>query len=229
MDRGRVKPESGLNLRNTPNGDVVSVLYFEEEVELLETVTFYRVKRHNGEVGYAHGDYLEASPHIDSKPEPKKTPSEFFDIVQFQNDYFIGEIAKVDRDFIPTLNLIAEFAKNHSVKVWVTSSLRSMDNQIKGAIVAPASKSCHHIGHAIDMNIWHDGKLYNSKAMHPANLSQLPKSVSGFIQDLQRCDQLRWGGDFGHSDPVHIDDDFYHKQSLLYTAKLQDRIQKLTA
>lgn len=228
MDRGRVKPESGLNLRTSPSGDVLSVLRHDEEVELLEAVTYYRVKRENGDIGFAHGDYLEALPNTAPQINDPFTPHDEFQLTNFQHDRFLGEPVRVDQDFIPALNEIAQLAEQHNVKIWVTSSLRSISNNINGAIATPASKSCHHIGHAIDMNIWCEGKLYNSKKLHPAKLSLQPKSVVAFIESIQGSKRLRWGGDFSQVDPVHIDDNFYHTQTLLYKAKLQDRIRKLT-
>jgi hypothetical protein len=35
---------------------------------------------------------------------------------------------------------------------------------------------------------------------------KLPEGVKGFIKAIQTDPGLRWGGDFGDKDPVHIDD-----------------------
>jgi len=233
MDRGRVKPESGLNLRKKPNGEKIEVLEHNEEVRILEEVSFFRIKTSSGHVGYVHGDYLEKMPGLTSI-EPlsageESAPSELFEQVTFSHKNFAGEVAKVDRDFVLALNRVAQYAGHNALKVWVTSSTRSMTNQVRGAIVPPASKSCHHIGHAIDMNLLLDGTLYNSKKLKRGNLGTLPEPIRVFIDSIRADEGLRWGGDFNVEDPVHIDDDFYRKQKILYAAKLQSRLHQLNA
>jgi len=230
-ERGRIKPDTGLNLREKPNGRQIAVLKHNEEVEILEEVTFFRVRAQSGQVGYVHGSYLEKMPMQEelalAAPRADATPSESFSLVTFSNTRFIGAQVKVDQDFVPALNRVCEYAKQFKVKVWVTSSTRSLDNQVRGAIVPPASKSCHHIGHAIDMNIQFEGTLYNSQKLRRSNLDKLPKAISHFINAIREDDGLRWGGDFTTEDPVHIDDNFYHKQQIMYLAKLYSRIDQL--
>ena len=41
--------------------------------------------------------------------------------------------------------------------------------------------------------------------MKRRNLSELPNNVQGFINDIRKNKDLRWGGDFKREDPVHID------------------------
>jgi hypothetical protein len=84
--------------------------------------------------------------------------------------------------------------------------------------VPPASKSCQF-----------EGSLYNSKKLRPSNLDQLPEEISDFINAIRKDNELRWGGDFNTEEPVHIDDDFYHKPQILYLAKLDSRINQLNA
>lgn len=233
MNRGRVKPDSGLNFREKPNGELISVLRHNEMVGILETVTFYRVQNAIGEVGYVHGDYLEKMPsienHVVSIDKPRVFPSDTYEQVIFENEFFVGEPAKVDRDFVPALKRVSDYAKTNKLKVWVTSSSRNLGDQVRGAIVPPAGRSCHHIGHAIDMNLMHDGKLYNSRSLRRDNLGNLPSAISKFIDKIREDDELRWGGDFSVEDPVHIDDDFYHRQEIFYMAKLHSRVIQLNA
>jgi hypothetical protein len=232
-EQGRIKPDTGLNLREKPNGRQIGVLKHNEEVDILEEVTFFRVRAESGQVGYVHGSYLEQMPlqqDIEASDSAADfTPSESFSLVTFTNECLIGVQIKVDKDFVPALNRVCDYAKKFKLKVWATSSTRSLDNQVRGAIVTPASKSCHHIGHAIDMNIQFEGKLYNSKKLRRNNLDMLPKAISNFINAIREDDGLRWGGDFNTEDPVHIDDNFYHKQQILYLAKLHSRIDQLNA
>ncbi|MFT4937487.1 MAG: hypothetical protein ACI88A_000504 [Paraglaciecola sp.] len=230
-ERGRIKPDSGLNLREKPNGEKIGVLRHNDEVEILEEVLFFRVKSESGQVGYVHASYVEHMPVIEKvdvvKISPNLVPSEVFNLVTFSNERLIGDAVKVDLDFVPAMNRICTYAKKFKLKIWATSSTRTLDNQVRGAIVPPASHSCHHIGHAIDMNIQFDGELYNSKKLKRANLDNLPVAIRNFINAIRNDQGLRWGGDFKTEDPVHIDDDFYRKQQIIYLAKLDSRVNQL--
>lgn len=226
MIKGRVKSISGLNIRAKPNGEKVGILPHNAEVNIIEEVTFYRVKSPTGQLGYVHGDFLEKLPEMQAASGQAlslETKGQFIQSV-FQSPQFIGESVKVDHDFIPALERVADFAEQCELKVWVTSSTRSLNNQVAGAIVTPASRSCHHIGHAIDMNLMFEGKLYNSKKLKRENLDNLPSAIPKFINLIRDDEELRWGGDFNTEDPVHIDDDYYRKNELFYMAKLHDRV-----
>lgn len=233
MDKGRVKPDSGLNMREKPNGELMSVLRHNEVVDILEEVRFYRVRNAIGEIGYVHGDYLEKMPTTDTRiaevEKPNVFPSDTYEQVVFENECFIGEPAKVDRDFVPALTRVSDYAKACKLKVWVTSSTRNLGDQVRGAIVPPAGRSCHHIGHAIDMNLMFEGTLYNSRKLQRNNLTNLPAAIGKFIDKIREDAELRWGGDFSVEDPVHIDDDFYHRQEIMYMAKLHSRVNQLNA
>jgi hypothetical protein len=56
------------------------------------------------------------------------------------------------------------------------------------------------IGHAIDCNLMHKGKLYNSALMQTDT-----GIIRQFINEL-KTNGIRWGGDFKKPDPVHFDD-----------------------
>ncbi|MFT7223147.1 MAG: hypothetical protein ACI82Z_000680 [Cellvibrionaceae bacterium] len=231
MDRGIVRPNSGLNLREKPNGLKMGLLAAGEEIEILEEVKFLRVKTSNGTTGYVHGDYIEELPSGSEAQLTSATQSEFpspsFELVKYRGENFIGRDAMVDSDFVNSLNRINKYAGEYNVKVWVTSSSRNINQQVKGAIVPPASRSCHHVGHAIDMNVQFAGTLYNSKKLRKSNFKNLPESISGFIQSMRKDIELRWGGDFNTEDPVHIDDDLFHRYKTIYLSKLQSRIAQL--
>lgn len=230
MQKGRVKSTTGLNLRLKPNGEKLSVFEHNEQFTIVDEVTFYRVKSDDGRVGYVHSDYVEKIPVASVLPESNRENYQpIFKPVVFNNDVFVGEIVRVDQDFVPDLKRIAAYAVKCNLKIWVTSSLRQLDNQVKGAIVKPASNSCHHIGHAIDMNILYEGKFFNSKALRVKNHINLPESISKFFEMIRMDEDLRWGGDFSTEDPVHIDNDFYHKQKLYYLSKLDNRVELLNA
>ncbi|WP_179957683.1 SH3 domain-containing protein [Exilibacterium tricleocarpae] len=228
MDKGRVKSDTGLNLRDKPNGHVIGVLRHNEEVELLDEVSFFRVRNRAGEIGYVHGDYLEQLP-AGTGTSAAGTWSPHFEPVTYANARFVGEKIRVDRDFTPELDKIAGFAEQTDLQIWVTSSIRQLNNQVNGAIVKPAAKSCHHIGHAIDMNLLYRNELYNSKKLRKSHHPKLPGPLLDFIQLLRKDATLRWGGDFTTEDPVHIDDNLYNRDTVLYQAKLDNRVNRLNA
>jgi hypothetical protein len=225
MEKGRVKSTTGLNLRFKPNGDKIGVLGHNEEFTIVDEVTFYRVKSQSGHVGYVHGDYIEKIPT--SSVLPKTNGGDYvpeFKPVVFMHDSFVGETARVDQDFVPDLQRLSEYASQCNLKIWVTSSLRPLNNQFKGAIVKPAARSCHHIGHAIDINLFYEDAIYNSKMLLKSNHINLSDNITRFFELIREDKILRWGGDFRTEDPVHIDNDFYHEQEILYLAKLDSRI-----
>ncbi len=233
MTKGRVKSTTGLNLRLKPNGEKIGVLGHNEEFSIVDEVTFYRVKTGSGKIGYVHSDYVEKIPSTSLIPESSVVEEDGFSpefkLVTFSHERFMGETVKVDQGFVASLQRVAQYAGECDLKIWVTSSIRQLNNQIEGAIVKPASHSCHHIGHAIDMNIFYNEKLYNSKALRRGKHRDLPDKIVAFF-DLIRADSiLRWGGDFATEDPVHIDDNFYNKQKLMYLAKLDSRMTQLNA
>ncbi|MBT4098700.1 MAG: SH3 domain-containing protein [Gemmatimonadetes bacterium] len=230
MERGKVKPTEGLNLRVKPNGDKIGVLSHDQEFTILEEVRFLRIKLDDGSVGYVHGDFVQRIPDADELSAPVLPVDDFrprFKSVVFHHECFVGETVRVDEDFVPHLEKLASFAQARGLKIWATSSLRNLENQIRGAIVRPASKSCHHVGHAIDLNLMDGTDFYNSKQLRKGNHAELPESVLGFIEDIRTDPVMRWGGDFSEEDPVHVDDDLYHTQELLYSAKLESRVQQL--
>jgi hypothetical protein len=229
VNKGKVRSATGLNLREKPNGRIITVLSAKADVEILEEVRFLRVKTSEGTTGYVQGDYIEESPTSDSIDiaDDVEFPSPTFQLVRYQGENFVGKDAMVDADFAVLLKKVDKYAGEIGVKVWVTSSTRNINEQVRGAIVPPASKSCHHIGHAIDMNVEYNGKLYNSKMLRKSNHKNLPHSVLSFIQSIRADDSLRWGGDFNTEDPVHIDDNLFHRVEIMYVAKLQSRIDQL--
>jgi hypothetical protein len=50
------------------------------------------------------------------------------------------------------------------------------------------------------------GKFYNSDKLAPSKLSEVSEGVRSFIQSIEDDSDLRWGGNFSNTDPVHIDD-----------------------
>ncbi|HJO94695.1 MAG TPA: M15 family metallopeptidase [Victivallales bacterium] len=142
-------------------------------------------------------------------------------LTTFKSSNIVGYKNKpvvVDATFVPTMNLINSYAVNNNVMVYVTSSYRHSNNNLKKTVVKPASMSNHLIGHAIDMNIVYKGKWYDSKLMSKNNFSRLPFNVRNFLNEIRHTPNIRWGGDFKTQDPVHIDD-HYNKNRSNWTVK----------
>jgi Putative peptidoglycan binding domain len=120
----------------------------------------------------------------------------------FTSPRFTGKIVLADVEFLDSLQKIDQFAQANGLEIFVTSSARQQGVSLKGAILPPASRSNHLIGHGIDMNIMLGGKLYNSDAL--GDFNTLPTAIKKFITSIKNDPIMRWGGDF--NDPVHIDD-----------------------
>src|SRR5271167_491250 len=71
-----------------------------------------------------------------------------------------------------------------------------------GAIVPPATRSQHLVGHAVDLNIV-DGSTVNTAAMF--NSGDQTENAEKFVAAV-KARGLRWGGDFSTADFVHFDD-----------------------
>jgi hypothetical protein len=137
----------------------------------------------------------------------------------FKSPRFIGKPVLADIEFFDSLEKIDQFATDAGIKIFITSSTRLQGGVISGAIVRPASRSNHLVGHGIDMNIMLEEKLFNSDALNKNNLKNLPQAIQNFIQNIRKDTTLRWGGDFTPPDSVHIDDGLNVRDSATWDAK----------
>jgi len=243
MQKGQVKPLSGLNLRKTPAGEKMETLRHHQTVTILNEVTYYRIETADGHVGFVDGNFIEKVAEettgvratdfntidFDSAANDVDLATQHFEPVEFTHERFMGSKVTVDKDFVPHLETLAHYASTCNLKIWVTSSLRPLHNKVQGAIVKPASNSCHHIGHAIDMNLMHQRTLYNSSKLKKSNHSNLPLAILQFFDLIRNDPALRWGGDFTTEDPVHIDDNLFHRNKDFYLAKIDKRVELANA
>lgn len=138
-------------------------------------------------------------------------------LVSYKSANIIGYEDKpviVDSQFLPSMYKIDSYARNNGVIIYVTSSFRTPDQKLTGTIVTPSKRSNHLAGHAIDMNVFYDGVLYDSRVLRKSKLDNLPSNVKNFINDIRKDKTLRWGGDFKIEDPIHIDDDLNSNPSV---------------
>lgn len=117
-----------------------------------------------------------------------------------------GRQVLVHRDFLPVMARLETYAAARGLALLVTSSYRPPDRQVTDAIVAPAVRSNHLAGHALDFNVIYGGRTYESEALGRGVLPALPEPVRRFIGDVRVDAVMRWGGDFETEDPVHVDD-----------------------
>ena len=94
---------------------------------------------------------------------------------------------------------------------WI--NVNSFDSQyittttnVQGAIVKPATRSNHLVGHAIDMNVQFGPNRTFANSSVLRQFPNVPPPVAAFLQAVIDDPDLRWGGQFSTKDPVHIDD-----------------------
>ncbi len=135
-------------------------------------------------------------------------------LMVYQGENFDGpHRPKIDKGFLEAIRRIDDLAEKNGLKIIVTgsnaASFRPEGTVVGGAIVTPAGRSNHKVGHAIDMNleIVSDGEYYNSTRMLKTNEANWDPKIRAFFKGLQDDLELRWGGSFvTEPDPVHIDD-----------------------
>lgn len=240
MTNGTIIAHGGLNLRRSPKtGSVIKTLRRSSKVEILEQETWLKVRARDGSEGYVLADFVETAPEdlFPSAPVEaaagreaeagaeleEAAASDVCDIRLYRNSRFIGNELRADFDFFPCLDRLNEFAVDCGLEIFVTSSTREPDRAVRGAIVTPATRSNHLVGHAIDMNLKSESGFFNSKKLRRGNLSKLPDEVRRFIQMVRDDVQLRWGGDFSREDPVHIDDALNRIDEARWDSKLASR------
>jgi hypothetical protein len=118
---------------------------------------------------------------------------------------FRGQQILVHRDFEKALDRLESYAAEQGITLIVNQSYRKQDQKVRGNIVAPASRSNHFVGYAIDANIRYRNQKYFAAILMQSNLDQLPEPIINFINAVRKDKSLRWGGDFKTQDPVHFD------------------------
>lgn len=124
----------------------------------------------------------------------------------------------IHKDFLPFARQVDKSAQSNDLTAIIMQGFRSHDAKISNTVVTPATKSNHLAGHALDLNIRYQDRTYVSTDLKKGNLPQLPEAIEYFIQSIQENKTLRWGGDFYHEDPVHIDDGLNKRDLNRWTA-----------
>lgn len=123
-------------------------------------------------------------------------------LVRFISVRLEGAPVVADADFLPALGQLEHLAGGHDLTLYVTHAARLQRQTLADAVVRPATRSNHLVGHAIDCNVRSRGRLYRSVELGDGG--SLPAPIRAFLDAVRAHGTLRWGGDFG--DPVHFDD-----------------------
>ncbi len=239
MSNGQVIARGGLRLRKSPKtGKIIHTLRRGTKVEILEEEIWLKVRTRNGETGYVLADYIEkdeteqidpigagnvARAAVDAVATAADGDSDRCEIKIYTNSQFIGRELRADVDFAPHLDRLNQIAQDCGVKIYVTSSAREPDRGVAGAIVTPAARSNHLVGHAIDMNLQSASGFFNSRKLKRSNFDNLPVEIRDFLNRVRADEVLRWGGDFNREDPVHIDDNLNRRNPARWDLKLASR------
>ena len=92
-------------------------------------------------------------------------------------------------------------AKAKKITIKINQAFRIHGVNVTGAVVPPATKSQHLIGHAIDCNIVDGGNWNNSAAFKNNKATENAKNL---IKEMKKSG-FRWGGDFAKVDTPHFD------------------------
>nr|XP_039255806.1 uncharacterized protein LOC120332593 [Styela clava] len=120
-----------------------------------------------------------------------------------------NKAVRIELGFENAMDRINGYAGYCKVTVWVTDSYRKDNAVVPGAIVTPAVKSNHKVGHAIDMNLQTSKGWCNSECLAGGQNTD----ANCFTEKIRGDGILRWGQDFRKKDPVHIDDGLNHRHA----------------
>jgi hypothetical protein len=140
------------------------------------------------------------------------------DLIRFRetnlmNTAFSPTFSKIDNVFVKasegvcslafyeSIKTLDEIARQLKITIQINQVFRQQGIPPKGAVVTPATKSQHLIGHAIDLNLKYSGTTYISSHYKSGNY---PDEIQGFIDDAVNKG-LRWGGNFANMDAPHYD------------------------
>ncbi|MFP8966115.1 M15 family metallopeptidase [Pokkaliibacter sp. CJK22405] len=111
-----------------------------------------------------------------------------------------GELV-VSKALIPYLDEMNNQAVTLKIKLHVNQALREQGVPPKGAVVTPATRSQHYLGHALDINMV-DGNSWNSST--DFKNKKETDNAKKFIKKMKEFG-MRWGGDFAPVDTPHFD------------------------
>jgi len=223
MTRGIVKsPGVNLLLASDP-ARRVRTLAPGSEVEIVAGVQWLRVEV-DGIAGLVPAASIESSEEHESLGSGAEAPAARGVGVQpFVGGLrFVGERLLAHVDFHPALQRLVDYAELADVTIHVIDSYRRPDDRVRGANVPVALRSNHLVGHAIDVELVLGDERLGRERLRREHFRDLPMNARYWLQQIRDDRELRWGGDFVHQDPVHIDDDLYGRDPEQWARKLAE-------
>lgn len=107
----------------------------------------------------------------------------------------------ISKAAFPMIKLLNETAKKLKVTIKINQGLRLHGVKVTSAVVTPATRSQHLIGHAIDCNIV-DGSTWNTS--QDFKKKKQTTNADKLIKEMKKS-KYRWGGDFSNVDTPHFD------------------------
>jgi uncharacterized protein YcbK (DUF882 family) len=135
-------------------------------------------------------DFSDLS-NCEASPNFKKTSSSKI----LKNEMVISKSA------LELVTNINSKAKNKKITIKINQAFRENKIKVSGAVVTPAKKSQHLIGHALDCNIVDGNNWNNSTAFKNKTETDKAKELITILKGLN----YRWGGDFIPVDTPHFD------------------------
>jgi len=154
-------------------------------------------------LSWESGNFLTTTPlvRVNLQTVSNVNPSDTFKTLDYPQAQ-AGEVL-AHEDFADSItSTMNDEAKKAKVTLDINQTFRVQGAAVGSAVVTPAKKSQHLIGHAVDLNIV-DGDTVNTAAMF--NSGKQTDAADKFIEGV-KGQGLRWGGDFSDTDPVHFDD-----------------------
>jgi hypothetical protein len=154
-------------------------------------------------LSWQSGNFVTTSPlvRLSLKSVSNVNTSDTFKVLEYPQAQD-GEVL-VHADFADSIkSTLNDEAKKAKVTLNINQTFRVHNASVGGAVVTPAKKSQHLVGHAVDLNIA-DGDTVNTAAMF--NSGTETDAADSFIKAV-KSKGVRWGGDFSDTDPVHFDD-----------------------
>jgi len=109
----------------------------------------------------------------------------------------------ISKDALTLLKEMNKQAKINKLTIKVNQALRLSNVKVTGAVVTPATKSQHLIGHAIDCNLV-DGNNWNNSTTFKQQKETI--NAKEFIKAIKAASpSYRWGGNFNTVDTPHFD------------------------
>ena len=130
-------------------------------------------------------------------------------LFHYRSGRLLGEPCMIHRSFASSMDRLCMIALDCDVQLYITHSIRRLDQVLQDTVVEQALRSNHHAGSAVDFNPVYEGVWYTSDKMK--DWVSLPTPVKQFLTNVMDDDTLRWGGGFSTPDPVHFDDNLVRR------------------